>query len=570
MRKGETKVNRSIIDNISHTGSWRNRAAALLVSGALVGTMAGSMGAAAAPERAWAADGSVTITQVANPDATYDAYRLFTADIDDQNMASNVAWDASVDTGKQTALVTQLGQDYIDWLKANKGVDDAGVDTAKVIAQNALEYISAQIVASVGTGVHDPKWPSGESFANGFAKWVHDNIQPAGTATQGVEFTGPEGYYLFLTTATTLDPDDTTDMATLPIWFPLGGAATTVDEKAAAPSIDKEVQEDSNNAWGDYADYEIGQEIPYRITVTIPDNYGGFTSFKALVTDNLSAGLSVSADDVQVFVGDADTGTEVTDKFDINVAGQTLTVGNDNTLDGTTGVSEITPGCTLTITYTATLTGADIVYGDDGNPNTATFEFSNDPHATTTGTTTEVGAKVYTFAVNVDKMDKVTNQVLSGAEFVIKNAEGKFLKDGAWTADTQDDAQKFVTNAQGVITDIKGLDAGTYTLIETKAPDSYELPANPEITLVVTPAYDGDGNLTGLTGTVTGAFATGDTGNTSADTGTVGVDVTNDKNVTLALTGAAGVGLGGAAVVAVGLGWYLVRTRRNRAEQQDA
>ena len=385
-----------------------------------------------------------------------------------------------------------------------------------------------------------------------------------------MEFTGPEGYYLFLTTATTLDPDDTTDMATLPIWFPLGGAATTVDEKAAAPSIDKEVQEDSNNAWGDYADYEIGQEIPYRITVTIPDNYGGFTSFKALVTDNLSAGLSVSADDVQVFVGDADTGTEVTDKFDINVAGQTLTVGNDNTLDGTTGVSEITPGCTLTITYTATLTGADIVYGDDGNPNTATFEFSNDPHATTTGTTTEVGAKVYTFAVNVDKMDKVTNQVLAGAEFVIKNAEGKFLKDGAWTADTQDDAQKFVTNAQGVITDIKGLDAGTYTLIETKAPDSYELPANPEITLVVTPAYDGDGNLTGLTGTVTGAFATGDTGNTSADTGTVGVDVTNDKNVTLALTGAAGVGLGGAAVVAVGLGWYLVRTRRNRAEQQDA
>ena len=570
MRKGETKVNRSIIDNISHTGSWRNRAAALLVSGALVGTMAGSMGAAAAPERAWAADGSVTITQVANPDATYDAYRLFTADIDDQNMASNVAWDASVDTGKQTALVTQLGQDYIDWLKANKGVDDAGVDTAKVIAQNALEYISAQISDSAGTGVHDPKWPSGESFANGFAKWVHDNIQSAGTATQGVEFTGPEGYYLFLTTATTLDPDDTTDMATLPIWFPLGGAATTVDEKAAAPSIDKEVQEDSNNAWGDYADYEIGQEIPYRITVTIPDNYGGFTSFKALVTDNLSAGLSVSADDVQVFVGDADTGTEVTDKFDINVAGQTLTVGNDNTLDGTTGVSEITPGCTLTITYTATLTGADIVYGDDGNPNTATFEFSNDPHATTTGTTTEVGAKVYTFAVNVDKMDKVTNQVLAGAEFVIKNAEGKFLKDGAWTAGTQDDAQKFVTNAQGVITDIKGLDAGTYTLIETKAPDSYELPANPEITLVVTPAYDGDGNLTGLTGTVTGAFATGDTGNTSADTGTVGVDVTNDKNVTLALTGAAGVGLGGAAVVAVGLGWYLVRTRRNRAEQQDA
>ena len=50
-----------------------------------------------------------------------------------------------------------------------------------------------------------------------------------------------------------------------------------------------------------------------------------------------------------------------------------------------------------------------------------------------------------------------------------------------------------------------------------------------------------------------------------AASGTVEVRVAN-VGVKLAMTGAAGVGNGGAVVVALGLGWYLVRRRKHTNE----
>lgn len=51
-------------------------------------------------------------------------------------------------------------------------------------------------------------------------------------------------------------------------------------------------------------------------------------------------------------------------------------------------------------------------------------------------------------------------------------------------------------------------------------------------------------------------------------TGVVSVVAQNDKNVTLAMTGAEGVGMAGAGVVALGLVWYAMRARRDRADQR--
>ena len=80
------------------------------------------------PRAALAAEGTVTITQQANPDATYDAYRLFTADIDDEDgSAANIEWDASVDASKQAELVSFLdtGGAYTAWL-TQEGIDTTG------------------------------------------------------------------------------------------------------------------------------------------------------------------------------------------------------------------------------------------------------------------------------------------------------------------------------------------------------------------------------------------------------------------------------------------------------------
>ena len=563
--------------------SWRTRTAAL-VAGLAVAASVASVGAVAVPTAAFADTASVTITQQANSDATYDAYRLFTATIDNNtNNATQVAWDTGVTDEKQTELVAFLNKDwgmgtdlYNTWL-INKGLDSGDASVQKN-AQNVLEYISSQVGGSAATGSHEYPWVDEGTFADEFAEWVTANLTKVGTATQGDAFTGEEGYYLFVTTASTLGEGD---VATAPIWLPLGGNVTKVDEKALPATITKEVQEDSKaedpgEGWQSFADAEIGQEVPYRITVTVPANYNNFESFYAQIEDRLPKGLVYVDKSAVVTVG----GRNVTTKFDIQYVDHKLTVTNKNTKASGTGVPEIVPGSQIVLTYKASLvdlSGADIVYGSGGNTNTAYFRFSNNPDSTTHGEISDT-ATLYVYTATVDKTDKVTKQPLKGAKFVIKNAEGKYLTtDDDWTAESAeaDNVAVFTSNAQGQLADaegnagIKGLDAGTYTLVEIEAPEGYVTPTGgaAEVTVTVTPTYDEQGKLTGLSGTVQGSLAQGNTATGNIGSGNVDFDVVNDKNISLALTGAEGVGIGGAVVVAVGLGWYLVRRHRMSADQ---
>ena len=559
--------------------SWRTRTTAL-VAGLAVAASVASVGAVAVPTAAFADTGSVTITQQANPNATYDAYRLFTAEIDGAtNNATHVAWDTGVTDEMQTELVAFLnGTDsaYNNWLKGNAlDGDDADVQKS---AQNVLEYINEMVSKSDYTGDHDYAWVDEGTFADELAEWVTANLTEVGTATQGRAYKDVEGYYLFVTTATTLEEGD---VATAPIWFPLGGEATEIDEKAAPVTITKEVQEDSKveeegEGWQSFADAEIGQEVPYRITVTIPANYNNFESFYAQIEDSLPGGLEYVANSATVKVGDVD----VTTKFEILYSDHKLTVTNADAKSADGGVPELVAGGQIVLTYRAklvNLTGAEIKYGSAGNVNTAYFRFSNDPDSTTHGEISDT-ATLYVYTATVDKTDKVTEQPLAGAKFVIRNAEGKYLTtaDG-WTASESSagNVAVFTSNANGQLADaegkvgIKGLDAGTYTLVEIEAPEGYVTPTGQaaEVTIVVTPTYDGQGKLTGLSGSVSGSLAHGNTATGAIDTGNVDFGVVNDKNISLALTGAEGVGIGGAVVVTVGLGWYLVRRHRMSADQ---
>ena len=565
---------------------------------AVAAMLVAAMAAAATPLSAYAEQASVTIVQQANPDAAYKAYRLFTADIDDSNRATNIDW--AVDENKQAKLIEHLNEAgaYAAWLETQ----GLGGDTeARAEARNVCRYMSAMIESSAGTlrpdgetGSGQLLWPDAGSFASELAAWAVTNLEPVGTAQMGVPYTDDEGYYLFVSDASTVDESD---MATVPIWFALGGSATLVDEKTDPAQIVKEVGEDdapesgaetggAPAAWGSWADAEVGQEVPYRISVTIPGNYGAFTRYVVRVTDTLPAGMTLvdGAAGVSVQVDGAD----VTSCFAVAFDEQTrqLVVENIDTKSAT-GIDPATDGklvpglaadATLTVTYRAriaSLDGLDAYF--DPYTNSATFTFSNDPQGSTTGTTLPTSTDLYTYALAVRKYDESTGAPLAGAKFVLRNneADPRYLAyDEAtdtwgWKASDRDDAHVFITDADGMIDGIYGLDAGVYTLIEVAAPSSYDTPAAPnnETQVTIVSERDDEGNLV-LSGSANGAGGLDQNG-VDANRGVVTVAVGNDREHFLAVTGAQGVGLGGVALVALGAGWYVAR-RRRQAEERDA
>lgn len=141
---------------------------------------------------------------------------------------------------------------------------------------------------------------------------------------------------------------------------------------------------------------------------------------------------------------------------------------------------------------------------------------------------------------NLLKRDSENTQlVLSGAEFVLRTGENYYVVmtqtgDG-WEfleyATTQDAATRIITNSAG-IAQIKKLPAGTYEMIETKAPEGYHInSAIPKFTIgngshttiVVTDVAAGGGGTGGDGGGGGGGGNTGG-GNQGTSTGTTIVD----------------------------------------------
>ena len=83
------------------------------------------------------------------------------------------------------------------------------------------------------------------------------------------------GYYLVDTTLGTLCSLDTTN------------PTVAMKEKNEAPTITKDVQEDSNNTWGDKNDADINQTVNFKATVTVKKGAENYT-----VHDTMSAGLT--------------------------------------------------------------------------------------------------------------------------------------------------------------------------------------------------------------------------------------------------------------------------------------
>ena len=382
---------------------------------------------------------------------------------------------------------------------------------------------------------------------------------------------------------------------------------------------------DNENVEREYAQVDIGDAVTYTLVADVPQFPDNAINKGYQISDNLPDGMTLGDVAVYGVKQDSGGGaTEVLLKRnqdatnadpDLTYTLTTPTAGETTVSrpDGVTGEKEVNykiefsnivaiyeEGYTkVKVTYTATANEKILVVSNNGNThvnqNTAYLDYNNNPYekkadGSRTWKTASDTADVYTYGIKVqkqgEKQDGTKVDNLSGAVFELTAAgdDGnydsnaipiKFVSaipntvDGAYrkaVTDTESNAidDLEVGNAQtsnpGQL-QLSGLDVGTYYLKEIKAPDGYNLLAQP-VKITIT-----DG---GETNAGTTAPADGIVDDENATTGYVsGTTITNTQGFTLPTTGGMGTVLftaGGVVLMGAGLVLLVVFLRRRRAK----
>ena len=432
---------------------------------------------------------------------TLDLYQIFTA----IKSVDNVAYT--------------LNSAYVGFFKTK--VENGSSLSGEALSEAAYNYVKTQ----VGTD-----GSNGAAFAKDIMGWILGNTETVEathttattTDTTTVINNLDYGYYVVY-------PLGATDTSTAPgneavksvaSLVSVTGADATVNMKSNYPTVVKKV----NDKIAD--DVNIGDTVTYTLTSKVPD-MTGYTSYVFNFKDTLSAGLTFK-EITSVTVGTGENVQNVTagtgeNTYTLTKDGQNITITMNNFLASNANRA----GQEIKVTYTATL-NKDAVIGMNPNTNKAVVEYSNDPKSDGTGKSEPSIVDVHTFDFTIykyylkDQNNKEDKTALAKAEFELYkgNTEGTAAdeqakvnivdeENGVYRQATADEAKaadftsaKIVSDADGKVL-VKGLEAGTYYLRETKAPEGYNKLLS-DIKVVIEANYDTTtGKLTNYTVTYT-------------------------------------------------------------------
>lgn len=530
---------------------------------------------------------SITITTTSSGH-TYEAYQVFagstSATTDDKTSLGITGWGSGVKADELvTALTTEsnaadsiLSGKFTNILK--KGNVANGV---------AVDEDSADAAQNVAASIKDfsDKGKEAKAFAKIVAAHLSET-KTGSTETKNSDVTTgykidslAAGYYLVKDEDNSIGANKE-DAYTNYIMEVVG--AVKVEPKSDVPTVEKKIVE--NKAEKDATTAKVGDVVNFELTGTLPSNYADYKEpYVYEFHDILSKGLTYNGD-VKVYVKN--------DNEEVEITGYTVTSTNAATetpTDATTITVKFTDlktakrkdnadvtidkGSKIIVKYSATL-NENAVVGEEGNTNTVNLVYSNNPNNTSTGTTKDDKVTVYTFQLNVTKVDGTNNGTrLAGAKFKLyyekdgtKNYATVNLSEGdnkdkitGWTA-TETEGTVLTTDNDGNIT-VKGLKEGTYYLEETEAPAGYNkltAPVKVEIT-----------NKSDTISELKSVKADDVDGSVDVDKASGTITIANNKGSTLPSTGGMGTKLfytiggilmAGAAIVLV------VRKRRSDAE----
>lgn len=415
-------------------------------------------------------------------------------------------------------LSTKDNKKVLSDLKWGSGVKaDAYTETAKTKAETLTDEVTARTFAK--------ELVDGKKLSNP-TKTVESNA----TTTEITGLTA--GYYLVKDTASSLANKN--DSYTAYILQVVGDATTSV--KSDVPSSEKKVKDinDSTDTdttgWQDAADWDIGDEVPFKIEGTLPSNYDKYKTYTLKFHDKEEEGLTFKRDTVKVFIDN----TEITegfrvvenpedkDTFDVVFDDLKTTSAKNNSV--------------IRVEYKSVL-NEQANLGKPGNKNTMYMEFSNNPNneqggETETGKTPEDTVIVFTYKVSVNKVNE-NNEKLDGAEFTLeKKVKGN------------PDVWKPITKVPGTAKDVfefKGIDDGEYRLTETKAPDNYDKLSDPIYFNVIAGHVDGaDPYLDTFSGNITSGNVGEMAFTANKNTGILSTTIQNKPGSSLPETGGMG------------------------------
>ncbi len=408
--------------------------------------------------RSRAADGSITVE---NPVAsqTYTAYKIF--DVMYDKTEKNYAYTIESD-GEWFAVVAEYAK------KPDSGLTLTQVGTLNTwVVEHTNAFSAADFAAYLKTQLDDEK--TGKLLVEGENGQISVDQLPHGyyfvTSTMGA-----------LCSLTTTDPD------------------AMIREKNEKPAVTKEVQEDSTGEWGETNDADIGQVVNFRATVTVQEGTENY-----ILHDTMSTGLTFNGiDQVKVFIGDQEITAD--GNFEVRVGTETENPCTFEVVFKNEFIAKQDAGTDIVITYSATVNSGAVV-GKDGNPNEVKLQYGdvNNPAYTPVDTTI-----TYTWDMDVLKYaDGDETKVLKGAKFILLNAakthvakivDGKFVEWVEIKAETKLSDYELTTDENGKI-EIDGLDADTYHLRETAAPNGYNL-LTKDVTVVIIGAESDGTTLT--------------------------------------------------------------------------
>lgn len=441
---------------------------------------------------------------------TYEIYQIFTGDYDPSNktMLTNIKWGKN---GKGGAV--------------GDAVDQAILNELSGVVSYASDHDKLAVIEKYVTLTN-----------------------PVETIVDGGSVEVDGGYYL-------IKDQDGSLSGSEPYTTYLVSVVGTVNispKSNAVPKFKKKLKDTNDSTgdvsdWQDSADYDIGDDIPFRLQGTVPEDYDSYKTYYYAFHDVEEAGLTFDPDSVEVFVGDEVTGTKITTGYTVDTSpadGCTFEI----VFDDLKKVSGVTANSIITVTYKSQLNG-NAVLGEHGNVNKAQLEYSNNPRGDGKGETPWDNVIVFTYKVVVNKIDQAGDP-LEGAQFTLT----KKTKNGTDVVKTMD------VNTTLTQFTLSGLDDGEYTLTETVTPAHYNTISPITFTVTADHKIDWDSISTrdNVLTSLSGEKKVGEiTFNVDKKAGTLTTDVVNNIGTTLPGTGGIGTTIfyvvGGGLMVAAAI-----------------